>query len=148
MMKTFLRKHPWVIFLVVGLIAQQSYMIAYKMSTQNSTPETFLMYSFMFQAILNGLCVLTFKNRGFPITLQSAFIIPVLLVTLLYGLNEYLFIAIYKIGPYALATIILSVLSLLILVLFGTLILKEKMNRVQVLGVVLTLCAIAMIRLG
>ncbi len=147
--KKFLQHQPWVIFMVFALFMQQGNMLTYKLGGQNAPPHVFLTYSFFCQAIFNFVLLLAFKNRGFPIVFQRKQILPVLFVTALYILNETLFVAIYRVGaPYALATAILSVCSLLFMIFFGVVVLKETLNGKQIAGVILALVSIAMVKMG
>lgn len=149
MVKTFIRQQPWFLFLALGLMAQQANMLTYKLGGMQAVPPVFLTYSFFSQAVCNLILMLFFRNRGFPVAWSRHHLWPVLAITGVYILNEMLFMTIFRAGaPYALATAIFSVCSLLMMVLFGIGILKEKMNRIQIIGIIVAVFAIIMIRMG
>jgi drug/metabolite transporter (DMT)-like permease len=148
MIKTLFKNHPWIMFLLLGLIAQQGNMLSYKLSNEYTVPFAFLTYSFLFSAILNLLFIFYYKSR-FPVQIDKVMIRNIVLVTVIYMVNEFLFVSIYRAGaPYALATAVFSVASLVILTLAGVTLLKEKLNRLQIGGIVLAMMAIVMIKVG
>lgn len=148
-MRALFRNQPWLVFLLIGLVAQQMNMLTYKVSNEYAVPFAFLSYSFLFQAFFNLIFMLHYKKRHFPVVFQPDMIRNILIVTVIYMLNECLFIWIYRIGaPYAVATAVFSVMSLVIISMVGVAFLKEKMNRLQLTGIVLAVLAIIMIKVG
>jgi multidrug transporter EmrE-like cation transporter len=148
-MRSFLTSQPWVVFLLLGLIAAQGNMFGYKLGGELIQPHVFLTYSFLFQAVSNIALILFFKNRNFPVVFNRHLLGRILLVAAIYLLNELTFMSIYRHGaPYALATAIFSVASLTLLTIAGIVIFKEKLNRQQLAGLALAGLSIVLIKVG
>jgi hypothetical protein len=140
---------PWVPFLILALAAQQANMLTYKFGGQIATPQAFLVWSFLTQAVVNlGLAVML-KNRGFAWNLPSKMRLWVLVVAVVYLVNELTFVTVYRIGaPYSLMMTVFALSMMVLMTSIGVFYFKEKLNRKQVCGIVAATAAIILVRLG
>jgi len=143
-----LKTKPWLIFLALALITQQTCLLTYKFGAEHVTTYVFITYAFMVQCITNIILMISLRHY-FPIKIEHKMRLWIIVVTGLYLLNELTLITVYYLkAPFSLMTAVFSLSSLAIIILIGVAFLKEKIEPRKILGIVLAVFAILLIKFG
>lgn len=143
-------RQPWIIFLVLALIAQQGNLLTYRFGAYNANPYVFMMYSFASQSIVSFILMLFFKNKGFPIRpFKKNMWFLALFLIVVYSVNELILIHVYSLGaPFSLMMAVFAVVTLVFMTSFAFLFLKETLSMRKLFGIILAIISIITIRLG
>lgn len=147
-MQNLLKNRPWLFFLLLALVTQQTCLLTYKFGAEHVETYVFITYAFIVQCITNIILMFSLRKH-FPIAIEPRMRLWLIAVTGLYLLNELTLITVYDFkAPFSLMTAIFSLSSLAILILIGVTFLKEKIEPRKIIGIILAIFAILLIKFG
>jgi drug/metabolite transporter (DMT)-like permease len=140
----------WIFFLCLILVAQQGNFITYKWAGAHVPPLALVFYVLVGSVIMNGIYMLALRNHpDYPIALPKSMWPYVGFVGIIFVINEFFMMSMFHAGgPYSMASAVFLVLSMLLVMSYGVLVLREKISTTRLLGAVTGILAIFLVKLG